>query len=416
MAAFRYPRVSASDITPRSVWLDRRRFIAAAGAAAAVSLIGGRASHAAPLAATPGPYPIDEEPTAFKDVTSYNNFYEFGTGKGDPMKNSGDFKPEPWTMEVGGMVAKPKTFDLDALRGFPLEDRTYRMRCVEGWSMVIPWVGFPLSTILDQVEPLGSAKFVHFETVVRPEEMPGQRGIFQSMSWPYVEGLRLDEARHPLTILAVGLYGQTLPNQNGAPVRLVVPGWGGTASIKWLTEINVTDRQVWCRLNTKGEVYLGDAYERPEFSADDMFVDVTPDDIQGPMVTWMPPQSTLTVPLVIEHSPNMPANYPLERGELPTLEAGLQTMRGYAWAPRYGVRDVEYRVDGGPWQPARLLEPNLGRYTWVRFEFPWDAPTGEHEIETRVTDRSGYRQPDMQPPNLLGMANGTIPRFRISVV
>ncbi|MCG6114341.1 MAG: protein-methionine-sulfoxide reductase catalytic subunit MsrP [Mesorhizobium sp.] len=243
MAAFRYPKVSASEITPRSVWLDRRRFIAAAGAAAAVSLIGGRASHAAPLAATPGPYPIDEEPTSIEDVTSYNNFYEFGTGKSDPKNNSGDFNPEPWTLEVGGMVNRPQTFDLAALRGFPLEERTYRMRCVEGWSMVIPWVGFPLAAILDQVEPLGSAKFVHFETVVRPEEMPGQRGIFQSMSWPYVEGLRLDEARHPLTILAVGLFGETLPNQNGAPVRLVVPWKYGFKGIKSIVRITLQEEQ-----------------------------------------------------------------------------------------------------------------------------------------------------------------------------
>lgn len=159
------------------------------------------------------------------------------------MNNSGDFNPEPWTLEVGGMVAKPMTFDLDALRAMPLEDRTYRMRCVEGWSMVIPWVGFPLSALLDRVEPLGGAKFVHFETVVRPEEMPGQRGLFQPIPWPYVEGLRLDEARHPLAILAVGLYGETLPNQNGAPVRLVVPWKYGFKGIKSIVRITLQEEQ-----------------------------------------------------------------------------------------------------------------------------------------------------------------------------
>ena len=243
MAAYRYPKPPASEITPQSVWLDRRRVLAGFGAAAALPFLGQGGAHAAPLDYAPNPYPIDEEPTSFKDVTSYNNFYEFGTGKSDPMENSGDFNPEPWTLAIGGMVAKPMTFDLDALRGLPLEDRTYRMRCVEGWSMVIPWVGFPLSAILDQVEPLGSAKFVHFETIVRPEEMPGQRGVFQSIKWPYVEGLRLDEARHPLTILAVGLYGATLPNQNGAPVRLVVPWKYGFKGIKSIVRITLQEEQ-----------------------------------------------------------------------------------------------------------------------------------------------------------------------------
>lgn len=199
MAAYRYPKVAASEITPRSVWLDRRRFLAGLGTAAVLPLIGGGFAHAAALKTTPGPFGTDEKPTAKSDVASYNNFYEFGTGKGDPSANSGDFQPEPWTLEVDGLVGKPQKFDLDSLRGFPLEDRIYRMRCVEAWSMVIPWVGFPLAALLDRVEPLGSAKYVAFETVVRPEEMPGQRGLFQPLEWPYVEGLRLDEARHPLT-------------------------------------------------------------------------------------------------------------------------------------------------------------------------------------------------------------------------
>src|SRR5690606_30155451 len=163
------------------------------------------------------------------------------TGKGDPSANSGDFQPEPWTIEVDGLVGKPQKFDLDSLRGFPLEDRIYRMRCVEAWSMVIPWVGFPLAALLARVEPLGSAKYVAFETVVRPEEMPGQRGLFQPLEWPYVEGLRLDEARHPLTILSVGLYGETLPKQNGAPVRLVVPWKYGFKGIKSIVRMSLVE-------------------------------------------------------------------------------------------------------------------------------------------------------------------------------
>jgi hypothetical protein len=143
---------------------------------------------------------------------------------------------------------------------------------------------------------------------------------------------------------------------------------------------------------------------------------VTAADVRGPMVTWMPPKSTLTVPLVLEKSPSVPANYPLARNELPKVSAGRQTMRGYAWAPQHGVRNVEYRIDGGQWMRATIRQPNLGKYTWVRFTFPWDAPAGNHVIETRTTDNSGFTQPESVPINALGMANGSIPKFRIQVV
>ncbi|MCO5156455.1 MAG: protein-methionine-sulfoxide reductase catalytic subunit MsrP [Aquamicrobium sp.] len=242
MAVYRVPPVPQSEITPQSAWLNRRALIA--GALASLPVLSAvRPAGAAqdPLPLKPGPFGTSEPPTPIKDVTSYNNFYEFGAGKADPSRNSGAFRPEPWTLEVDGLVAKPRTFDLDDLRGFPLEERVYRMRCVEAWSMVIPWVGFPLAALLDQVEPLGSAKYVAFVTVVRPEEMPGQKGLFQPLPWPYVEGLRLDEARHPLTILAVGLYGRTLPNQNGAPVRLVVPWKYGFKGIKSIVRISLVE-------------------------------------------------------------------------------------------------------------------------------------------------------------------------------
>lgn len=241
MAVYRYPSPLGSEITSEGAYLNRRSLIA--GALASIPLLHGVEASAATLKSKPGPFSTDETPTSFMDVTNYNNFYEFGSGKSDPASNSGDFRPEPWTLEVGGLVAKPKTFDLDALRGFDLQDRLYRMRCVEAWSMVIPWIGFPLSALLDQVEPLGSAKYVAFETVVRPEEMGGQRGLFQPLPWPYVEGLRLDEARHPLAILAVGLYGQTLPNQNGAPVRLVVPWKYGFKGIKSIVKMTLVEEQ-----------------------------------------------------------------------------------------------------------------------------------------------------------------------------
>ncbi|MDX2258353.1 MAG: molybdopterin-dependent oxidoreductase [Hyphomicrobiaceae bacterium] len=215
--------------------------------------------------------------------------------------------------------------------------------------------------------------------------------------------------------ICYAMNGNPLGPDHGSPVRAVVPGWGGTASIKWLTEIRVTDKRVWCRLNTKGEVYIGPDYQAPESAAEDEFIGVTAADIKGPMVTWMPPKSLITVPLVIEKSPSLPANYPLQKGEVPKLAAGKQTMRGYAWAPQHGVKHVEFRIDGGSWEMATLVPPNLGKYTWVRFEFPWDAKAGQHVIETRTTDNKGTTQPEQIPLNSLGMANWSIPKFRIEV-
>ncbi|PPJ46840.1 protein-methionine-sulfoxide reductase catalytic subunit MsrP [Rhizobium sp. KAs_5_22] len=242
MARYRPPKIASSEITPQSLYLNRRSLIGAA--AGGLALAAAPKAFAAAIAAKPSAYVLTEKPTSKQDVTSYNNFYEFGTDKIDPINNSGSFKTRPWTIEVGGLVAKPQVIDIEAiLKDFPMEERVYRMRCVEAWSMVVPWVGFPLASLLDRVEPLGSAKYVAFETVVRPDEMPGQRGLFQPMKWPYVEGLRLDEARHPLTILATGLYGETLPNQNGAPLRLVVPWKYGFKGIKSIVRITLTENE-----------------------------------------------------------------------------------------------------------------------------------------------------------------------------
>jgi sulfoxide reductase catalytic subunit YedY len=180
--------------------------------------------------------------TPFKDVTTYNNFYEFGTEKEDPAKHAHALATRPWTVMVEGEVAKPQIIDIDTLmKWFPLEERIYRMRCVEAWSMVIPWVGFPLGDLIKRLEPTGNAKYVAFTTLLRPEEMPGQR--HRVLDWPYVEGLRLDEAMHPLAILAVGLYGEVLPNQNGAPLRLVVPWKYGFKGIKSIVKIRFTETQ-----------------------------------------------------------------------------------------------------------------------------------------------------------------------------
>ncbi len=235
--------IPSSEITPLSAYLRRRDFVF--GAAATAATVGFSAvSEAAPLIFTKGVITLDEPQTSKKDITTYNNYYEFGTDKADPADYASTFKPDPWSIKIDGLVSKPATLALeDVLKGVTLEERVYRMRCVEGWSMVIPWVGFSLSALLNRVEPLGSAKFVAFETVVRPSEMRGQRGLLQALDWPYVEGLRLDEALHPLTLMATGLYGETLPNQNGAPVRLVVPWKYGFKSIKSVTRITLTDTQ-----------------------------------------------------------------------------------------------------------------------------------------------------------------------------
>jgi sulfoxide reductase catalytic subunit YedY len=237
--------ISSSEITPRAVYLRRRDFVAGALSA---GLIGSMTSllpaSATPLKFSKSAFSTDEPPTPRKDVTSYNNFYEFGADKADPAAYAHTLTTKPWTVKVDGLVGKPADYNLeDLIRDAALEERIYRMRCVEGWSMVIPWIGVPLADILKRMELQGSAKYVAFETLVRPKEMPGQRGLFQPLPWPYVEGLRLDEAMHPLTILAVGLYGETLPNQNGAPIRLVVPWKYGFKSIKSIVRISLTEKQ-----------------------------------------------------------------------------------------------------------------------------------------------------------------------------
>jgi sulfoxide reductase catalytic subunit YedY len=235
--------IRPSEITDKSVYLRRREFVCGAGALAMAAALPAGAL-AAKLTASKSPFSTDEPMTPLKDVTNYNNFYEFGTDKDDPAKNAHTLTTKPWTVKVDGLVGKPADYALeDLIKDIALEERIYRMRCVEGWSMVIPWVGVPLASVLARVEPQGSAKYVAFETLVRPSEMPAQKGFFQPLPWPYVEGLRLDEAMHPLTILAVGLYGETLPNQNGAPIRLVVPWKYGFKSIKSVVRIRLTETE-----------------------------------------------------------------------------------------------------------------------------------------------------------------------------
>lgn len=249
-------RIPSSEITPREVYDARRDWLKTAGALGLTGLglggvsVGAQAQTAGPgkLAKLPGvksPVPgaqVMEKLTAYKDVTSYNNFYEFGTDKSDPAENAHTLKPRPWSVVIEGACAKPGRWGLDdLLKAAPMEERVYRLRCVEGWSMVIPWVGYSLSELLKKAEPTGKAKFVEFTTLADKAQMPGVRSSV--LDWPYVEGLRIDEAMHPLTLMAFGLYGEVLPNQNGAPLRLVVPWKYGFKSAKSIVKIRFVEKQ-----------------------------------------------------------------------------------------------------------------------------------------------------------------------------
>jgi sulfoxide reductase catalytic subunit YedY len=239
--------IKASEITSESNYLNRRRFLQAAGVALAGTTL---ATRAAPLLAATelelktvkGPYSTDEAPNSWEDITTYNNFYEFGTSKEDPYEYAQEFVTAPWSVKISGECNKPGTYTYeDIIRPHTLQDRVYRHRCVEAWSMVIPWVGFPLADLLPRFEPNSAAKFVRFKTLYDPKQMPGQRrGV---LDWPYVEGLTIAEAMNPLALMVVGIYGKTLPNQNGAPLRLVVPWKYGFKSIKSIVEIEFTERQ-----------------------------------------------------------------------------------------------------------------------------------------------------------------------------
>lgn len=232
-----------SDVTPRADFINRRQLMAGfAGGAGALALgsIAGPATAAIETVAST--YSSSEKPNTLEEITTYNNFYEFGTGKEDPARNAHTLTTDPWSVEIDGLVERPGTYDLaDLLSGMIMEERIYRFRCVEGWSMVIPWVGFELAALLDKVGVQSPARYVYFETLVRPEEMPGQKR--RLLDWPYREGLRLDEAMNPLAIIATGLYGEELPNQNGAPLRLIVPWKYGFKSIKSIVRISLMEKQ-----------------------------------------------------------------------------------------------------------------------------------------------------------------------------
>ncbi|OWY12914.1 mononuclear molybdenum enzyme YedY [Thioclava sp. JM3] len=241
---------SWADVTPKADFLNRRQIMAGAGAMALGSIAG---PSFASIDAKPSKFSTDAKPNTLKEITSYNNFYEFGWDKSDPAQYAGQLVTDPWSIEIDGMVDKPGSYPLDdILKPVTLEQRIYRFRCVEAWSMVVPWIGFELSNLLNRVGVQPSAKYVAFQTLYRPEQMPGQKQ--GGIDWPYVEGLRIDEAMNPLTILATGLYDEEMPNQNGAPIRLIVPWKYGFKSIKSIVKISLTDKQpptTWNKLQPR---------------------------------------------------------------------------------------------------------------------------------------------------------------------
>ena len=252
-------QIPSSQITSKRDYINRRYFIKG-GAATLLTTLSSNASgfHES---TTKSNLDLDKNDTlnTYEEITTYNNFYEFGMDKSDPFKNSSNFNPTPWSVSIEGLVEKPGIIDLEnLLKGITIEDRIYRLRCVEGWSMVIPWQGFSLSKLINKFKPLSKANYIQFETIFRPSEMPGQKKLFNQvrgvLPWPYVEGLRMDEAMHPLTILSTGLYGHNLLNQNGAPLRLVVPWKYGFKSIKSIVAIRFVDNEpeaTWSKVNPK---------------------------------------------------------------------------------------------------------------------------------------------------------------------
>lgn len=247
IAPLALPKIAASEITPKDIFLNRRQWLAGSALTAGLGLMP-QASHAAqviePLTAKPNPkFKPSDAPTDKKLATTYNNYYEFGTSKSAPANEAASLTVRPWSIEISGEVAKPRRIDLQELLRLPLEERIYRFRCVEAWSMVVPWIGFEFRHLAALVEPTSRARFVRFTSVARKEEMSGLRTSVPVLDWPYTEGLRLDEAMNPLTLMSVGMYGETLPNQNGAPIRLIVPWKYGFKSAKSIVKIEFLEQQ-----------------------------------------------------------------------------------------------------------------------------------------------------------------------------
>lgn len=259
MLIIKRPQLTESDVTDQKFWKGRRAFLQSAAALAGAAVVpelfaaSGKAGNSYFSELKKSPFSTDEKLTAYEHVTGYNNFYEFGTDKRDPAANAGEFVTRPWNIKVDGECEKPGEIDIeDILSGFTQEERIYRLRCVEAWAMVVPWIGFPLGDLLKRFQPTSKAKYVAFETLHDPERMPAQKRPI--LEWPYREGLRMDEAMHPLTLLSTGLYGELLPNQNGAPIRLVVPWKYGFKSIKSIVRISFMEKMpptTWAMTNSR---------------------------------------------------------------------------------------------------------------------------------------------------------------------
>ncbi|MCS7101947.1 MAG: molybdopterin-dependent oxidoreductase [Burkholderiaceae bacterium] len=360
-------------------------------------------------------------------ITPVEEFYIRNHYPTPTAANKPELDPKNWKLRIHGKsIARPLEISYEELIRMPSRTIIATLEC-HGNARTLFWEQQDMKEVTGgnwTMGAIGQAEWQYVPIGYLLERAGVARNAKSVLFWSGIDGSDMGRPMPASEVLAraddIGvcyrMNGNDLTPDHGAPVRLVVPGWGGTAWIKWLTEIRVDPHQHWCRLNTRGEVYIGPDYPAPKIEPDDEFIGVTAADVKGPMVTWMPIKTTLTVPLVLEKSPNIPANYPLKRGEWPRLKAGPQTMTGYAWAPQHGIRRVEYRIDGGPWMQASIVPPNLGRYTWVRFTFPWNATPGDHIIETRGTDMAGNVQPERVPFNQLGMANGAIPRFKIRVV
>jgi DMSO/TMAO reductase YedYZ molybdopterin-dependent catalytic subunit len=427
---------------------ERRRFFvsaAAFGAAAAMPL--GASAQATPAAAAPAAPPRrvllknDARLLNIGATVRSGNYWNYSTyitpveefyvrnHYATPLvADKPILDPKTWKLKIhGNAIDRPIEISYDELLKMPSRYMIATLEC-HGNARTLFWEQLDMKEVAGGNWVMGAVGQAEWQYVPM-SYIFGLVGLKKNarsaLFWSGVDGGDMGRPIPVADILSrpddIGICfrmnGNELQPDHGAPVRMAVPGWGGTSWIKWLTEIRIDSHQHWCRLNTRGEVYIGPAYKAPEITATDEFIGgITAADIKGPMVTWMPIKTTLTIPLVLEKSPSVPANYPLKRGEWPMLSRGRQMVRGYAWAPQHGIRDVEYRIDGGRWQRATIWGPNLGKYTWVRFDFPWDASAGDHVIETRGIDMAGNVQPDTVPFNQLGMANGAIPKFKVRVV
>jgi DMSO/TMAO reductase YedYZ molybdopterin-dependent catalytic subunit len=361
-------------------------------------------------------------------ITPIEQFYVRNHYPTPTVDSHPQLRPENWRLQVhGDSVERPMTFTYDDLLRLPARSMFTTLEC-HGNGRTLFWEQQKMKDVSGGNWGLGAVGLAEWRYVPISEilGLVGLRpGAVEALFWSGVDGAGdigrpmpvRDILERPEVIgLAYKMNGIDLPADHGYPVRALIPGWGGAASTKWITEIKISPHRFWVRLNTRGETFIGPDY-KPEVPGpnDEYRSGITAKDVRGVPVRWMNVKSLLTVPLVLRESPSIPVNYPLKKGELPTVSAGQRTMTGYAWAP-HGIRRVEYRIDGGGWERARLIEPNLGRYTWVRFDFPWVASRGIHTIETRATDRNWDTQPASVPFNELGMSNNAIPRFEIQVV